>query len=38
MGLFAAYRDGADATLDSVRKAYGEAEEMIGDYTPQVRK
>jgi hypothetical protein len=34
----AAYRDGAESTLDSVRKAYGEAEEMIGDYNPQVRK
>lgn len=34
----AAYRDGAETTLDSVRKAYGEAEGMIGDYNPQVRK
>ena len=34
----AAYRDGAESTLESVRKAYGEAEEMIGDYNPQVRK
>lgn len=34
----AAYRDGAESTLESVRKAYGEGEDMIGDYSPQVRK
>jgi len=34
----AGYRDGADATLDAVRKAYGEAEDIIGEYNPKASK